>query len=116
MKYEAPKPISKESVLDLLDGADDIAPEALIRAALTIGDRQWVESSLIKALSDPRQEVRRAALLGFGHLARLYGQLNLKIVVPLLKQYVGDDVLGGTAEDALEDIAIFVRPGSDLDS
>ena len=116
MKYESPDPISKQSVLDVLDGSDEIGSEAIIRAALTISDREWVESTLLKALSDQRLEVRRAALLGFGHLARLHGQLDLEMVVPLLKQYLGDDVLGGTAEDALEDIATFVRPRSDFSS
>lgn len=116
MKYEAPKPISKQAVLEALGGCDEVASEALVRAAITIDDRIWVESTLLRALSDQRLEVRRAAILGFGHLARTHRQLTLEMILPLLKQYVEDTDLGGTVEDALEDIAMFVSPQSDFTS
>jgi flavin-binding protein dodecin len=109
MKYEGLTPISKEAVEAALTSTVTATTEALMRAALTIDDRRWVESVLIEALSDSRIEVRRAALLSFGHLARVHHEISLGTVVPLLQSYATDPILGGTASDALEDIAMFVQ-------
>jgi hypothetical protein len=110
MKYEEPTEITKEAVRAALSGPTELAAEALIRAALTIKDCEWVESVLIEALSDPRVDVQKAALISFGHLARIHKRRNLSKTIPLLRKYANDPVLGGVAEDAIEDINIFIDP------
>src|SRR5450755_313548 len=110
MKYEELEPISKENVLKALQGTDNDASEGLIRAALSIDDAPWVESVLTDALSDGRFEVRRAAILSLGHLARIHRRITLEKVIPLLQNCANDPSLAGSAEDALGDIAMFVRP------
>ena len=108
VKYEALEPIDRKSVIEALSGPDCDAAEALIRASLTIRDRVWVESLLLSALSDQRLEVQKAALLGLGHLARIHHALDLERIIPILRKYAAHASLGGVAEDALDDIAMFI--------
>jgi hypothetical protein len=59
--------------------------------------------------------VRYTAALGFGHIARFNGQLDLEKVEPVLKRMAADDdsppemFVRGTAEDSLEDIEIYIH-------
>jgi len=82
--------------------------DALIRMALWEKDPHWAEQKSLSALTDPRKEVRKAALLSIGHLARLHGSLNLDVVLPAVKALLADPEYRGAAEDVLEDIAIFM--------
>ncbi|MBZ5512527.1 MAG: hypothetical protein LAN70_15340 [Acidobacteriia bacterium] len=116
MNYEEPKQISKEAVQRALVSSSQIASDALIRAALTIDDWEWVESVLVGALSDQRYEVRRAALVALGHVVRLHHRLHLDKVVPLVQRCALDSNLAGTAEDTLEDIAMFTKGDANLES
>jgi hypothetical protein len=108
LKYEEPKPISKEAVQKALSGSDEgTACEALVRAACTSNDRQWVEATLVSALSDGRVAVRKAALVALGDLVRVHHRIDLNVVIPLLGNFLRDPVLYGTATDTLAEIATF---------
>lgn len=109
MKYEQPKPISKDAALQSLKGTCEVASEALIRAAMTIQDRNVAELILLRGLSDSRAEVRRAALIGFGHVARIHRKLSLSGILPEIQKLANDPELQGTVEDVLEDIAMFAH-------
>jgi hypothetical protein len=112
MRYEEAKPISKREVRLALRMSEDMASPAIVRAALTINDREWVESLVIGILThDVRIQLRRASLVAAGHLARLHKRLNLETIVPLIRDCIREKELAGTAEDALEDITIYVEEG-----
>ncbi|HLJ88974.1 MAG TPA: hypothetical protein VKZ53_19295 [Candidatus Angelobacter sp.] len=112
-RYEEPAPISRQEVEEALRSPDgQTTAPALIRMALHERDWQWAERVCLRALSDSRTPVRIAALIALGHLARLHRRLHLELAVPAITRLLGDAECGGTAEDTLEDIAIFVLQAS----
>jgi hypothetical protein len=112
-KFDEPTPISREQVEDALaSDSPASAAEALIRMALWETDPRWAEQKSLSALRDTRKEVRMAALLAIGHLARLHRSLSLEIVVPAVRILLDDPECCGTAENVLEDIAIFMPKGT----
>jgi hypothetical protein len=109
LKYEDPPPIGRSEVLrELASGDEDLASSALIRMALHEPDWQWAEGVCLSMLSDLRKDVRNAALVALGHLARIHGKLHLESVIPSVKRLFGDAESRGVAEDTLEDIIQFV--------
>ena len=110
LRYHELGPISKIEVQESIKGDVQAASEALIRAALSIADRDWVESVLVDSISDKRLEVRRAAILAIGHLARIHRKITLEKVVPLLQSCSNEQSIAGAAEDALNDVMMFTGP------
>ena len=52
--------------------------------------------------------VRRTAVICFGHIARINKTLDLDLVLPKLQALKGDPAIGGSVEDALSDIHLFL--------
>jgi hypothetical protein len=110
LKFEQPLPITKLEVEDSLANADSNIPaQALIRMALWETDWVWAERMALRALEDPRKQVKMAALVAIAHLARLHHRLHLELVLPAIKGQLHDPDCGGTAQDALDDIALFIN-------
>jgi hypothetical protein len=110
MKYQEPLPITREDVNKSLASRDSrAAAEALIRMALCESDWEWAEHVCLTALKDDRAEVKVAALTALGHLARRFRTLHLDVVLPSIKNLLMEAPYRGAAEDALDDIAVFIR-------
>ena len=108
MVYEDPQPIQREAAeMAMSRGREEEAAEALIRVALHDSDGPWAESFCLRGLRDQRDDVRRAAITALGHIARLRHSIGNN-AVRALEELRSDPVVGGTAEDSLSDIAIFV--------
>jgi hypothetical protein len=108
MEYDDPKPIQREAAeIAMTRGREEEAAEALIRVALHDSDGPWAESFCLRGLRDQRDDVRRAAITGLGHIARLHHSIGNN-TVRALEELRSDPVVGGTAEDSLSDISIFV--------
>ncbi len=108
MEYEELPPITRDRLDEVLrKGSPEEAARGLLRMALNDPDWQWAEQRCLAALHDRREDVRRAAITSFGHLARLHHCLTLQSVIPELRKLKNDPRLGGIAEDALEDILLF---------
>jgi hypothetical protein len=75
--------------------------------SLNESDWPWAEQKCLAALHDQPELVRATAITGLGHLARLHQTITKEVVVPALENLKGDPHLGGIAEDALDDIAMF---------
>jgi hypothetical protein len=90
--------------------SDDVSVicDALIRSALHDPDWAWVEEHCLVAAHHRAPEVRTVAATSLGHLARLYGTLHLDRVIPVLETLREDAAAAGTAQDALDDIRMFV--------
>jgi hypothetical protein len=56
----------------------------VIRVALH-GDPSWAEDFVTRMSSHVDPTVRGNAVLGFGHLARLHGKLDLARVIPIVR-------------------------------
>lgn len=110
MKYEDVLPISRQELRDALaSDSNERAARAIIAAALHDPDWTWAEQQCLVALQDKREEVRAAAIIGLGHIARVHGRSTLSVVIPALKALSSDQHLGGMVEDAIDDILMFVR-------
>ena len=109
MDYDQPEPISRTEIERQIatDTAEAICP-ALVSAALFEGDWRWVEALCLRMARDPRPDVRACAVVSLGHLARIHGALHVDQVIPLLNELVDDPQIGGRAEDALDDIRMFI--------
>jgi hypothetical protein len=112
MKYSEPQPIERNDVLSALASTDeDRAAEAIVRMSYCELDGAWAEQTCLSALTDPRRKVKIAALIGVGHVARRFHSLNRYKVLPLIRVLLDDPEYRGIAEDALDDIAMFVPTG-----
>jgi hypothetical protein len=109
MEYSEPQPIERDDVLSALASADeDLAAEAIIRMSYCELDNKWAEQICLSALTDPRRRVKIAALTGVGNLARRFRKLNCDKFLPVIQDLLGDAEYRGIAQDALDDIAMFV--------
>jgi|SRR5579862_2966654 len=116
LRFDQPPPITKLEVEDSLSDADSsVTVKALIRMALWETDWEWAERMALRALEDPRKPVKMAALVAIAHLARLHRRLHLELVLPAVNKLLNDPDCCGNAQDALDDIAVFiVKRGSSV--
>ncbi|MCC3769521.1 hypothetical protein [Streptomyces sp. UNOC14_S4] len=111
MKYVPLPRVARAEVERIVaSGTDTEIGEALIGAAMTSTERGWVEECAIRQLHDGAPEARRCAALALGHLARIHGAIAPE-AVELLGALLDDPVTAGAAEDALDDVAMFVTAG-----
>ena len=109
MKYVELPPIARAEVLRRIGaGYPSEIAEGLLRSAQHDPDWKWVQELCLQLLGHKNDDVRRAAITSLGHLARIHSILDLEIVLPRLEVLRSHPTLGGTIEDALDDIRIFV--------
>jgi hypothetical protein len=103
-----------EMLADIRSG-DPPANPALLELTYDDPDGDWVEPILLEHLA-PKHDVRLRLLATtcLGHLARIHGKITRRTVVPALRALLSDPVVGGTAQDALDDIDQFApaEPGA----
>lgn len=83
--------------------------DALIRVTYYDDDYNWVQKKCVGYLKSNDIDVKRLAIICLGHLARIHNKLDKKQIIPLLKALKSDKELGGIAEDALDDIEMFLH-------
>lgn len=111
-KYENTLPIArKDAERALQTGNPEKICDALVRLAFHEKDRGFVEEKCLSFASHPDASVRGIVATSFGHLARIHGQLDEGRVIPVLEKMMADRELAGQAEDALDDIRIFLKKG-----
>ncbi len=96
------------SVLSL--GSPAQKAEALLSLAYHDPDGHWVEELCLSLVDDLSPEVRGMAAMCFGHLARIHGRLDLDRVLPVLRRLAVDPLVAPRANDALDDIEVYLRP------
>lgn len=82
---------------------------AMVAAALNVDDWEWLQDRFVALLQHEDAGVRAIAATSLGHVARIHGRSDLSVVRPLLEQLMGQKETRSYAEDALEDIEMFVR-------
>jgi hypothetical protein len=109
MKYQNIRPISKQAAENILYSGDEFGiSECLISLAYYESDWRWVQEKCLEFTNHKFLEVRRSAILGFAHLARIHKKLDLEIILPRLQQLKENSLIAGTVEDVIEDIRIFI--------
>lgn len=107
-RYQEPPQATRDELTDAIQrGHDELIVERLVGLALNGGDPQWLTSMCIDLLEHPSTDVRRAAVVALGHLARIHRDIDRDRVVPRLTLLADDAALSGAAADALDDIATF---------
>lgn len=106
---------SKED-LDILLQSDDptVATNALLYLCFNIDDPEWIQIKCVQVFQNHQSDdVRGLALTCIGHVARMHKIINIVLVIPVLLKGLKHKTLSGRAQDALDDIDIYVQ-GSNL--
>ena len=109
MKYESIRKMRRsEALTELRSGALDRVSTALVSIALHEPDRKWVEDQIASHLLSPDPWVRGLAAVCAGHVARIHRALDTARLAPLIERLLDDADTRGRAEDALDDIEMFI--------
>lgn len=112
MRYHDVLPITRAEAQAAFQSNDAARVcDALVRVVFHDPDWKWVQETCLRFAKVDNPDVRGLAATCFGHLARIHGVLDAKIVVPVLREMLGDSAVAGRAEDALDDIRMFLKPG-----
>ena len=84
--------------------------EALMYAVFNIDEPQWIQEKCHDLIcSDKSLNIKELAITCLGHVARMHGTIDEKVITPLLIELSKDQYLSGRASDALDDIEQFVK-------
>ena len=87
---------------------------ALMREVFTSPHWRAPQDLCVRLTRDEDEDVAGLAVTGLGHLARLHGELDLDVVLPVLHELRDTPgPLAGRAEDALDDIEGFLGRAHD---
>lgn len=112
MRYQPVHPISREEYEAAIKSGDsEVMCDALVRLTFHEPDWRWVQDECLTLADHPDVAVRGLALTCLGHLARIHRTLDLDRVLPCLRRRLLDPEVAGRAEDALDDIDIFLPHG-----
>jgi hypothetical protein len=108
MQFEQPDVRSREDLeTDLASHDRQRICTALMSAALNDPDRKWIETLIVRFIAHQDPWVRGVAALAAGHTARRHRQLDASIP-PLVAELLENPETSGKAEDALDDIEVFL--------
>jgi HEAT repeat protein len=112
LTYQEPYPITREEADSAFASGDpEQIADTLVNAAFHDPDWQWVQAKCLGFARSNAAAVRYIAATCLGHVARIHRQLDLDKVAPVLKELLNDPEIyvRGSAEDAIEDIKIFMH-------
>lgn len=112
LAYRDVNPISRRQAVRRPSGHDPrVVCDALVRITFHNPDWRWVQGHCLRLAQHPSADVRGLAATCLGHLARVHRALDLELVLPVLQEMLLDHDVGGRAENALADIAIYMGRG-----
>lgn len=104
--------MTKDEILRVLkDGnaSKEDKISAVMFAIFNVNDPLWLQDFCMQCSKSEDSDIAGLAITGIGHIARLHGNLDLEIVAPFLEDIKSKNTtLSGRAEDALDDIKIFM--------
>ena len=110
MKYhEVAKRDRAEIELLLSKGDITDVQDALLSAAYYDLDWKWVQEQCLTFLAHRDCSTRRLSAICLGHIARIHKQLDLEVVLARLAELKNDPEIGGSVQDALDDIRFYLR-------
>lgn len=111
MKYEAPPEFEPENISKLLESNNDSDKiNALLSIVLNSGNYDLSMKKSIEFTYSKSEWVRACGILCFGHIARIYGKIELEPVKEILINGLVDNskIIAGKSEDAIEEITQFL--------
>lgn len=102
---------SKEELETLLTSSDsNVVIDALMYLCFNINDPDWIQDKCIEAIENgSNDDIRGLGITCIGHVARMYAKIDKEKVMPVLERKLHDESLSGRAQDALDDIDVFVK-------
>jgi hypothetical protein len=114
MRYEELEYISRaEAAVELDSGDRERVCPTLVRLALFDRDRVWLEAILERFLKDQDPWIRGVAATCVGHVARIHRAMDLTRLLPLVRELLDDPATAGKAQDALDDVGVYLLRGSE---
>lgn len=109
MEYSEPAAGDRDLLRRALERDDprDISGQ-IVALALNDPDWEWLQEKCLELTGHDNPEVRGVAATCLGHIARIHRRLDRDRVVAALQAMVHDSAAGGRAEDALDDIEVFI--------
>jgi hypothetical protein len=85
-----------------------------IGVSLNADDLGWAESVCVQLSAHPDPTVRGNAVLGFAHLARRFGSLNMLVVGPIIEAALADpaEYVRMHAADTHYDVKHYLDPAT----
>jgi hypothetical protein len=109
-EYKNPSQISREEIIRIFStGTNDEVCDALVSMAFYDEDWKWSQDQCLGFLNHPDANVRGVSTTCLGHIARIHHQLDQEQVISALKKCLKDKKVAGSAQDALDDIQMFLR-------
>jgi hypothetical protein len=109
LEYKEPQPISRADAESAFGSGDPYKIcDALVRLVYHDPDWKWVELTCLDYCIHAEPGVRGVAATCLGELARIHRKLDVDLVIPLLRTMLDDQMAGGSAQDALDDIQTFL--------
>jgi len=110
MYYEDVFPITRQEAEEAFSSGNvEKTCDALIRLTYHEPDWEWVQSQCLRFGKNPHPEIRGVVATCIGHLARIHSVLDMETVHPLLEELLDDPEISGRAQDALDDIEVYLR-------
>lgn len=111
MRYEEIPQLAQSQIARQLCEMDEKKVAiAILSSALYGTDPEWTEARCVELLTHESKVIRAAALTSIGHNCRIHRRLHNRRTLAVLYVLRGDPELGGRADDALDDIRMFVDP------
>jgi hypothetical protein len=109
MKYHDVLPIAREEAEVKFQSTDprDVA-DALVRSVFHDPDKEYVLKLCVHFAKHHNVGIRSLAATCLGHYARIHGEVDFRVVLPVIRELLGEPETFGTALDAIDDIIIFV--------
>jgi len=112
MKYQSPSEYLKTEVESAIehDVVSDLI-QMVISVSIGSENADWAESVCRRLVRHSDEKVHGNAILGFGHIARVHGKLDLKEVAHLVSTALSDDkeYVRGQAESAADDLEQYME-------
>ncbi|HML74038.1 MAG TPA: hypothetical protein PKB02_06040 [Anaerohalosphaeraceae bacterium] len=110
MKYEEPKQISYEEALAIFEhGTPEEISGALIALSFYEKNVSHIERWSLYWCNSNNIEISSAAIMSFGHIARIHGRITKEVVIPVLNILKDRQGLQGVVSDAIDDIDLFTQ-------
>lgn len=104
---ELPSGSREETLGEIASGESLRVVRALIGAALESDESSWVEACAVSLSLVDDEQVRRAALLALGHLARRFGRLDGGALSVVVRRLEAEEGVAGAVADLKDDLTAY---------
>jgi hypothetical protein len=112
VKYEEIENNNNDYYIEQINSSNkENVVKGLLGLALYGSDFEFIQNTLVNFSKNKDENIRGIAILGFGHIARLYGKIDKDVVMPIVQNGLRDisEIVKGQSTAALDDINFFTE-------